>query len=43
MVRVQVSDEDLVEIVIGDLQGRDAFGRSGTDVEDELVAVAKLD
>jgi hypothetical protein len=43
VVGVQVSNEDLVEVVIGDLQGRDAFGRSATSVEDEFVAVAEFD
>ena len=43
MVRVQVSDENLVEKVIRDLEGRNPFGGPGADVEEELVAVAKLD
>jgi len=43
MVRVQVSNKNLVEVVVGDLQGRDAFGRSGADVKDEFIAIAELD
>ncbi len=43
MIGVQVTDEQLVEVVVGDLHGGDALGGAETDVEDELVAVAQLD
>ncbi len=39
----QVPDEDLVEIVVGDLLSRDPLVRAGPDVEQELVPVAELD
>ncbi len=38
-----MADEHLVEVVVGDLQRRDALGRAGADVEQELIAVAELD
>jgi len=43
MVAVQVADEDLVEVVVGDLQRGDPLGRAAARVEQELVAVAQLD
>ena len=42
VVGVEMADEDLVEVVVGDLEGRDPLGRAGADVEQELVAVAQL-
>jgi hypothetical protein len=43
VVGVKVTQKDLVEVVVRDLKRRDALGRSGPDVEDELVAVAQLE
>ena len=43
VIGVQMSDEQLVQIVVGNLHRGDALGRSQTDIEDELVAVAQLD
>jgi hypothetical protein len=36
-------DKNLVEVVVGDLQRRYAFGRSAANVKDEFVAIAKFD
>ncbi len=43
MVDVEVSDEDLVDLVIGDLLSRDPFVTAGPKVEQELVTVPQLD
>ena len=42
MVGVQVREEDLVQVVVGDHERREVGGRSRADVEEELVAVAQL-
>ena len=43
VVGVKVPDEYLVQEVVGNLEGRNALGRAGPDVEQELVAVSELD
>ncbi len=43
MIRMQVADEDLVEVFIGDHQRRDVSHRPGAQVEDQLFAVTELE
>ena len=43
VVGVQVADKDLVEVIHRDLHGRDPAHGLRTDIEQELVTVAKLD
>ncbi len=43
VVGMQVAQEDLIEVIIGDLRGCDALIRSGPDIEEKLVAVPQFE
>lgn len=42
MVRMEMTDEHLVKVVVGNLEGRNSLRRPGSDIEEELVAVSEL-
>ena len=43
MIGMQMTQEDLVEVIVGYLHGCDALGRSGPDIEEKLVAVSQFE